>query len=95
MYKAAVRALIRHSVSKLNEGDPALLLRLASADAELAFPGDNTWAAMHRPVAKGRDRHVTHRGVDDIAQEVFARALCRWSRIGSDRTTVREPGCGE
>jgi len=65
MYKAAVRALIRHSISRLNDGDPAPLLRLASADAELAFPGDNTWAAMHRPVVKGRRRHVTHQGVEE------------------------------
>lgn len=65
MYKTAVRALVRHSISRLNQGDATLLLRLASADAELAFPGDNTWAAMHRPVEKGRHRHVTHRGVDE------------------------------
>lgn len=65
MYKAAARAFIRHSISRLNKGDPSLLLRLASTDAELAFPGDNSWAAMHRPVVKGRRRHVTHRGVDE------------------------------
>ena len=65
MYKAAIRALVRHSISTLNRGDATLLLRLASPDAELAFPGDNTWAAMHRPVEKGRHRHVTHRGVDE------------------------------
>ena len=65
MYKAAVRALVRHSISRLNQGDATLLLRLASADAELAFPGDNTWAAVHRPVEKGRHRHVTHRGVEE------------------------------
>ena len=65
MYKAAVRTLVRHSISRLNAGDPTLLLRLASADAELAFPGENTWAAMHRPVVKSRRRHVTHRGIDE------------------------------
>ena len=65
MYKTAVRALVRHSISRLNQGDATLLLRLASADAELAFPGDNSWAAMHRAVVKGRDRHVTHLGVDE------------------------------
>jgi ketosteroid isomerase-like protein len=65
MYKAAVRALVRRSISRLNQGDPSLLLRLASADAELAFPGDNSWAAMHRPVQKGRDRHVTHQGIEE------------------------------
>jgi ketosteroid isomerase-like protein len=71
MYKSAVRALIRHSISKLNQGDPSLLLRMAAPDVELAFPGDNSWAAMHRPVDKGRQRHVTHSGVDECA--AFAR----------------------
>ena len=51
MYKATVRALIRHGVRRLNAGDPSFLLRLAGPDAELAFPGDNSWAAMFRPVA--------------------------------------------
>jgi ketosteroid isomerase-like protein len=65
MYKATVRALVRHSISRLNQGDPTVLLRLARADAELVFPGDNSWAAMHGPVVKGRHRHVTHRGVEE------------------------------
>jgi len=65
MYKATVRALIRHGVRRLNEGDPSFLLRLARPDAELCFPGDNSWAAMFRPVVKGRDVHVTHRGIDE------------------------------
>ena len=29
------------------------------------FPGDNSWAAMFRPVVKGRARHATHRGIDE------------------------------
>jgi ketosteroid isomerase-like protein len=65
MYKAAVRALVRHGLKELNRGDPTFLLRLASPDFELAFPGDNSWAAMHRPVTKGRRRHATHRGLDE------------------------------
>ena len=65
MYKAAVRALLRRSVKKLNAGDPSLLLKLAAPDAQLAFPGDNSWARMYRPVVKGRERHITHRGVDE------------------------------
>jgi ketosteroid isomerase-like protein len=65
MYKATVRALIRHGVRRLNEGDPTFLLRLAGPDAELAFPGDNSWASMFRPVVKGRECHVTHRGLDE------------------------------
>jgi len=65
MYKATVRALVRRGIRKLNEGDPSFLLGLAAPDAELAFPGQNSWATMFRPVAKGRQRHVTHRGIEE------------------------------
>ena len=65
MYKTAVRALVRHGIRRLNEGDPEFLLRLARPDAEIAFPGDNSWSSMHRPVVKGRRRHATHRGIDE------------------------------
>jgi ketosteroid isomerase-like protein len=62
MYKWTVRALVRHSIDRLNEGDPSFLLRLATPDAELAFPGDNSWSSMFRPVVKSRERHASHRG---------------------------------
>jgi len=65
MYKAAVRALVRHGIRRLNEGDPEFLLRLCGPAPELAFPGDNSWASMFRPVMKGRECHVTHLGVDE------------------------------
>jgi len=31
----------------------------------IAFPGDNSWARMHRPVEKSRRAHPTHRGIDE------------------------------
>ena len=65
MYKASIRALLRHSINKLNNGDYSLMLRLASPDFELAFPGENTWSTMFRPQRRGRSSHVTHRGVDE------------------------------
>ena len=65
MYKWAVRRLVRHGIQRLNDGDPSFLLRLAHPDIEFTFPGDNSWASMHRPVEKGRERHVTHRGVEE------------------------------
>jgi ketosteroid isomerase-like protein len=71
MYKALVRALVRRNIAHLNQGDPEPLLRLASPDIELVFPGDNSWAAMHRPVQKGRSAHVTHRGIEEC--RAFAR----------------------
>ena len=65
MYKAAIRAVVRQGISRLNSGDPSFLLRLAAVDAEIAFPGDNSWAAMHRRVEKGRHWHATHRGLGE------------------------------
>ncbi len=65
MYKIAVRTLVRHGIRRLNDGDPTFLLRLAAADAEIAFPGQNSWSTMFRPVEKSRRRHVTHRGLDE------------------------------
>lgn len=67
MYKASVRALLRYSVKRLNAGDFALMLKMASADFELAFPGDNSWSTMFRPHATGRRRHVTHRGIGEAS----------------------------
>ncbi|CAN5626520.1 hypothetical protein BH10ACT2_BH10ACT2_27720 [soil metagenome] len=65
MYKASIRALLRRCVKKLNEGDPSLLLKMAAPDAQLTFPGYNSWAAMYRPVVKGREQHITHRGFEE------------------------------
>ena len=66
MYKATVRARIRRGIQKLNEGDAEFILRLATPDLELAFPGANSWASMYRPVEKSRERHVTHRGIEEV-----------------------------
>jgi ketosteroid isomerase-like protein len=65
MYKAAIRALMRFSIRKLNDGDASMLLRLADPKVELAFPGDNSWANQFRPVVKGRAQHATHRGLEE------------------------------
>jgi ketosteroid isomerase-like protein len=65
MYKTAIRALLRHSITKLNSGDPSLFLKLAAPDVGIAFPGDNSWAAMYRPVVKGRQLHTSHRGIEE------------------------------
>lgn len=65
MYKATVRAMVRHGIGRLNAGDPRFLLRLAAADAEIAFPGVNSWSTMFRPQQTGRHRHATHRGIEE------------------------------
>lgn len=62
MYKAAIRALLRVGVRRLNDGDISLLMRMAHPDFELAFPGDNSWSTMFRSAHRGRAAHVTHRG---------------------------------
>lgn len=67
MYKTAVRLALRHGLGRLNAGEAGVLLRLARPDARLAFPGANSWAAMNRPVEKGRHQHVTHRGRAELA----------------------------
>ena len=41
------------------------MLKLASNDVQLRFPGDNSWSTMFRPAAKGRAPHATHRGLEE------------------------------
>ena len=65
MYKASIRALMRHSINKLNKGDYTMMLKMVSPDFELAFPGENSWSTMFRPQMLGRQRHATHRGIDE------------------------------
>jgi len=70
MYKATIRALFRRNVRRLNQGDYRPLLKMAAPDAELAFPGDNSWSRMFRPAERSRAQHTTHRGPAEI--EAFA-----------------------
>ena len=65
MYKASIRALLRHSIKKLNDGDYSLMLKMADPDFELSFPGDHSWSTMFRPQVLGREPHATHRGIDE------------------------------
>lgn len=65
MYKMVVKALLRRAMSKVNDGDPQMLLSMAAPDCVLTFPGDNSWSAMHRPIARGRHRFITHRGAEE------------------------------
>ena len=62
MYKAAVRWLVRRNISRLNRRDYGPLLAMFADDAEMAFPGDNSWARQHRPVG---DR-PSHQGRSEI-----------------------------
>lgn len=90
MYKALVRMLVRRGIQRLNDGDPELLLKLARPDAELVFPGTNSWSTMHRPVVLGRQAHVTHRGIDEC--RAFAtRFVDEGIRFGIEDILVNGP----
>jgi ketosteroid isomerase-like protein len=56
---------MRYSIKKLNTGDASMMLKLASDDFALAFPGNNSWSTMFRPHAIQRERHETHRGITE------------------------------
>lgn len=71
MYKATVRMLIRRNIRALNEGHYQSSLAMFGRDAELTFPGDNTWSRQHRAPQPGRAAYPTHRGRTEI--EVFLR----------------------
>ena len=66
MYKAAVRWMIRRNIARLNAGDYRPGLAMFSDDIEFSFPGDNSWADEFRPVQRGRQVHVTHRGKAEV-----------------------------
>jgi ketosteroid isomerase-like protein len=66
MYKAAARALIRRNIRLLNEGRYEPALAMFAHDAELTFPGQNTWSRQYRIPRGGRALCATHRGRDEI-----------------------------
>jgi ketosteroid isomerase-like protein len=71
MYKAAARALIRRNIRLLNEGRYEPALAMFANDAELTFPGQNTWSRRYRIPRGGRAAYATHRGRHEI--EAFLR----------------------
>jgi hypothetical protein len=68
MYKAAVRWMIRRNIERINSGEYESTLAMFGDGATLAFPGDNTWSNMIRPIQRGRDAHITHRGRHELEQ---------------------------
>jgi ketosteroid isomerase-like protein len=72
MYKAAARARIRRNIRQLNEGRYEPALAMFTDDAELTFPGQNSWSRQHRVPRGGRAPVPTHRGRDEI--ESFLRS---------------------
>lgn len=72
MYKAAVRSMIRRNLAALNEGRYQPTLAMFMTDAELTFPGDNSWSRQFRPPQPGRHGYASHRGRAEI--ETFLRS---------------------
>jgi ketosteroid isomerase-like protein len=71
VYKAAIRAMVRRNIDQLNQGNFSPLQRMAAPEAELSFPGDNSWSRMFHPLrASGRAWHPTHSGAAEL--EAFA-----------------------
>lgn len=62
MFKAAVRWMIRRNILKINAGNYGPALAMYADNLEFAFPGRSSWADEFRPVERGRQMHVTHRG---------------------------------
>ena len=82
--------MVRRGLRELNDGDASFLLKLASPDAEICFPGDNSWSTMFRPVEKGTEAHVTHRGIDEC--RAFAdRFVGEGLRFGIEDILVNGP----
>jgi ketosteroid isomerase-like protein len=62
-----IRPLIRRHISQLNAGNYQPLLKMAAPDAELRFPGENSWSGMFRAPGTGTAYSSTHRGTNELA----------------------------
>jgi ketosteroid isomerase-like protein len=51
-YGAAIRAVLRHNVARLMDGDPKPLLALYHPDVVMTFPGEHSWGATYRGKAE-------------------------------------------
>ena len=67
MLSFVIRPMIRRQIAQLNAGDHQPLLKMAAPDAELRFPGDNSWSRAFRAPGTGTAYTATHRGPDELA----------------------------
>ena len=79
MYKAAVRFLIRRSVTKLNAGDYGPALGIFTDDAVLCFPGVSSWSTRFRPGGGLRPRQPS----SGSRRATARRSWSRWSSPSS------------
>jgi ketosteroid isomerase-like protein len=68
MFSWLSKRLLDHAYSRLNAGDPSLLLRLDAKDVHFRFPGESSWSAdmrgkdeverwLRRTIAMGLEHH--------------------------------------
>src|SRR5215831_6901252 len=63
MYRAAVRTMLRRTITRLNKGDYQPALKMFATDGTLAFPGDNSWSTQFQASRdRGCEPFVTHKG---------------------------------
>ena len=74
MYKAAARMLIRRNIRALNSGRYGPALSMFTPDAQLTFPGQNSWSCQFRQPTLGREGFATHRDRSEI--EAFLKRYC-------------------
>jgi ketosteroid isomerase-like protein len=90
MLKALVRSQIRRQIDQLNRGNAAPILALAAPDAELCFPGNNSYSAQFRTPPGGSRPYATHRGPVEL--EAFAnRFVAAGLRIEIEDILVNGP----
>lgn len=90
MYKSLIRIMIRRDIAKLNGGDYTSLQKKAAADAEMVFPGDNSWSRQFRTTPRTPGGVATHRGTAEL--EGFAqRFVDEGLRIDVDDILVAGP----
>ena len=67
MLSFVVKPMIRRHIDQLNAGNYEPLLKMAAPDAELRFPGDNSWSRTFRAPGTGTAYTPTHRGSAELA----------------------------
>ena len=53
MLSFVIKPMIRRHIDQLNAGNYEPLLKMAATDAELRFPGDNSWSRTFRAPGSG------------------------------------------
>ena len=90
MYKTAVRWMIRRNIAALNAGRPGPALSMFATDAQLSFPGVNSWSGQFRTPSTGRQAFVSHRNRDEI-EAFLVRYVAHGIQMEIEDTLVNGP----